>query len=317
MHDLNPSLKAKLENILVVLADVDGTLFRSPSDTLEHVARQLRKLPRAGIRFSVATGRAIAGVQTVVRSLEEARGQWPARRWTLPVVAYNGAVVAIPSEPIILDRLVIPPDTVAGTIATVLEADCTAFVYVCRQSYDLQPAESVHGYARTIYRPTSEFNGMSVKWSGHVDVALHDVVAMLVADPAATGNLSNIAKTLESRQNFIGVTTSGGPYLEVTAVGNSKLRGMRTLAHRLDRDLGLDQIMAIGDNFNDLEMLKHAGVSVAVANAPDSVKRIVDYVSDFNAGEGVVDSLRLLLSQRRTTVRHEKLTGEANVRFRR
>jgi hydroxymethylpyrimidine pyrophosphatase-like HAD family hydrolase len=315
MHDLNPSLTAKLENIRVVLADVDGTLFRSPTDTLEHVARQLRKLPRAGIRFSLATGRAIAGVQTVIRTLEQARGQWPARRWTLPVIAYNGAVVAIPSEPMVLDRFLIPPAAVAGTIATVLDADCTAFAYVCRQPFDLQPTEGVHGYTRTIHRPASEFNGMPVLWSENTDVAVHDVVAMLIADPAATGNLPSVAATLEAQQLLIRVTTSGGPYLEVTSTGNSKLRGMRSLAHRLDCDI--HQIMAIGDNLNDVEMLEHAGVSIAVANAPESVKRMVDYVSGFIAGEGVVDSLRLLLGQRRTTVRYEKLTGEANVRFRR
>jgi HAD superfamily hydrolase (TIGR01484 family) len=315
MHDLNPSLLAKLDKIRVVLADVDGTLFRSPTDTLEHVARQLRKLPRAGIRFSLATGRAITGVQTVIRSLEHARGQWPARRWTLPVVAYNGAVVAIPAEPMVLDRLLISPDAVARTIATVLDADCTAFAYVCPQRLDLQPAEAVHGYTRTLHRPPREFNGMPVFWSDDADPALHDVVAMLIADPAVTANLPRIAATLESQRLPIRVTTSGGPYLEVTSTGNSKLRGMRILAHRLDCDI--DHILAIGDNVNDVEMLAHAGVSVAVANAPASVRRMVDYVSGFIAGEGVVDCLRLLLSHRRTTVRYEKLTGEANVRSRR
>lgn len=315
MHDLSPVLAASLANIRVVLADIDGTLFRSPSDTLEHVARQLRKLPRVGIRFSVATGRAIAGVQPVVRRLERAHGQWSARHWMMPVIAYNGAVVAIPAEPLVLDRSTIPPEAVSGTIAAAYEADCTAFVYVCRQRLDLQYAEKVYGYTRSTFRPAIEFNGMTITWNDSDDVIIHDVVAMLIADPASTGNLSHVAKRLEIREPLIRVTSSGGPYLEVTSLGNSKLRGIHTLAHRLKCDI--EEIMCIGDNLNDLEMLQHAGVGVAVANAPDAVKRMADYVSPFSAGEGVVDSLRLLLDNRRAAVRYERLVRESNAKLRR
>lgn len=314
MFNVSSSQAASLDNIRVILADVDGTLFRSPTDTLEHVARHIRKVSRIGIRFSVATGRAIAGVQTVVHRLEEAHGHWTSRRWAMPVVAYNGAVVAIPEQPMILDRLVMSRDAVAETVTTVLEAGCTALAYVCRQPLDLQYTERVYGYTRTRHRPATEFNGMPIIWSSGDERGLEDVVAMLVADPDSTANLTAVTSALEARQLPVRVTTSGGPYLEITNSSNSKLRGMRTLAHRLRCDL--NHIMAIGDNLNDVEMLENAGFSVAVANAPDAVQRRVHYVSAFPAGEGVVDSLRLLLDQHRA-VRSERLLRDANARARR
>jgi len=305
---------ASLANIRVILADVDGTLFRSPTDTLEHIARHIRKVSRIGIRFSVATGRAIAGVRTVVRRLEEAHGDWTARRWTMPAVAYNGAVVAIPAEPVVLDRLVMSSDAVAKAIATVLDADCTALAYVCRQPFDLNYTERVYGYTRTRHHPQTEFNGMPIIWSPDSERALQDVVAMLVTDPDGTGNVATVAAALQARQLPVRVTTSGGPYLEITNSANSKLRGMRTLAHRLGCEL--NQIMAIGDNLNDVEMLDHAGFGVAVANAPDTVRCRVQYVSAFPAGEGVVDALRLLLQQHRA-VRSARLLRDAHARTRR
>jgi sugar-phosphatase len=51
-------------------------------------------------------------------------------------------------------------------------------------------------------------------------------------------------------------------------------------------------VMAIGDNFNDLEMIKQAGIGVAVANAPDEVLAAAKRRTSRPAVEGVVEALR-------------------------
>jgi hydroxymethylpyrimidine pyrophosphatase-like HAD family hydrolase len=57
--------------------------------------------------------------------------------------------------------------------------------------------------------------------------------------------------------------------------------------------------MAIGDNFNDMEMLAVAGIAVAVANAPDEVKRVADMVCALPAGQGAVEAMKMLLDVHR------------------
>jgi hydroxymethylpyrimidine pyrophosphatase-like HAD family hydrolase len=57
--------------------------------------------------------------------------------------------------------------------------------------------------------------------------------------------------------------------------------------------------MAIGDNFNDVEMLAVAGLAVAVANAPDEVKQVADIVCTLPAGQGAVEAMKMLLDVRR------------------
>jgi len=56
--------------------------------------------------------------------------------------------------------------------------------------------------------------------------------------------------------------------------------------------------MAIGDSYNDIEMLKWAGIGVAVGNAPPEVKRHADYVTASNDEDGVARALQHLVLQK-------------------
>jgi hydroxymethylpyrimidine pyrophosphatase-like HAD family hydrolase len=72
-----------LSAIKVVVMDIDGTLVSGPHDTLENITRQLRRLRAANIRFTVATGRTLAGARSVVERLLRVRMLMP------PMVAHN------------------------------------------------------------------------------------------------------------------------------------------------------------------------------------------------------------------------------------
>ena len=47
-----------------------------------------------------------------------------------------------------------------------------------------------------------------------------------------------------------------------------------------------EEIMAFGDNFNDIDMIRYAGLGVAMGNAADEVKQAADIVTDINDNEG-------------------------------
>ncbi|HPZ39075.1 MAG: phosphoglycolate phosphatase [Candidatus Methanoculleus thermohydrogenotrophicum] len=72
--------------------------------------------------------------------------------------------------------------------------------------------------------------------------------------------------------------------------GVSKGTAMRNLAE--DMGLHLDDILAIGDSENDTEMLRAAGVGVAVANAPESVRSAANWVSREGYGDGFVEAVK-------------------------
>ena len=63
-----------------------------------------------------------------------------------------------------------------------------------------------------------------------------------------------------------------------------------------DRNIGLDEVAYIGDDLNDLEVLRAVGFSVAPANARIEIKNSVDFVSAYNGGEGAVrDMIEFIL----------------------
>jgi hypothetical protein len=85
---------------------------------------------------------------------------------------------------------------------------------------------------------------------------------------------------------------SGVAYLLVDAC-TDKGRGLRELAKILD--LSPDNFVAIGDNFNDLPMFSAAGYSIAVGNAPEAVKRQVDYACQAKYGDGFCEGINHIL----------------------
>ncbi len=76
----------------------------------------------------------------------------------------------------------------------------------------------------------------------------------------------------------------------------SKAKGLIELAETLG--ISHDEIITVGDNYNDIEMLKYAGLGVAMGNAPELVKSKADYVTDSNDDEGLAKFLEKLISHR-------------------
>ena len=72
---------------------------------------------------------------------------------------------------------------------------------------------------------------------------------------------------------------------------------VRTLAERLA--IPLEQVMAIGDNYNDIEMLRAAGLGVAMGQSPDEVKAVVQAVTGSNEEDGVAQAIEYYALSRR------------------
>ena len=80
--------------------------------------------------------------------------------------------------------------------------------------------------------------------------------------------------------------------VDVLPVDGSKFNTIERLAKHMDFDM--EDIIAFGDGLNDLEMIKHVGIGVAMGNARDEVKEAADIVTDSNMDDGILNALRLL-----------------------
>lgn len=108
------------------------------------------------------------------------------------------------------------------------------------------------------------------------------------------GTPENI-NSLEGKMNFLlphlNISKSKPVYLEITHPTASKAQAIKWVAEQWN--VPQKDVIAIGDNYNDAEMLQWAGMGIAMGNAPTEVKQVADYVTQTNNEEG----LRLALEK--------------------
>jgi len=84
-----------------------------------------------------------------------------------------------------------------------------------------------------------------------------------------------------------------GVYIECATKGVTKAKGMEYVTNKLG--IPKERTIAMGDSINDIDMLQHAGISVAMANADDEVKAICSMVTTSSDDGGVADALQKLI----------------------
>lgn len=86
------------------------------------------------------------------------------------------------------------------------------------------------------------------------------------------------------------VTRSARTNIEISKKGISKETGIRKICEM--KDIPMDQVMAIGDNLNDLRLIQAAGLGVAMGNADARLKNVADDVTDTNERDGVAKAIQ-------------------------
>jgi Cof subfamily protein (haloacid dehalogenase superfamily) len=97
----------------------------------------------------------------------------------------------------------------------------------------------------------------------------------------------------DSMRSVCNAAFSKPNYLEVVPLGVDKAEALRQLTAILG--LELSQVAAIGDGLNDIEMLREAGLGIAMGNAPEAVKSEADWVTGTNNEGGVAQAVWKLL----------------------
>lgn len=100
----------------------------------------------------------------------------------------------------------------------------------------------------------------------------------------------NYLKEVEARlqkelANDLSVMRSKPYFLEFTELGVTKGTSLAILIEKLG--ISREEVIAIGDSYNDVAMIEFAGLGVAMGNAPDDVKQLADYVTDTNNNDGI------------------------------
>lgn len=265
-----------MQTYSMVFLDIDGTLIDSSHQVSPRTRALLEKLEKKGVSVILCSARSPAGIELV-------SGQAGLHG---PVVCYNGSLILDADRSILFDAGM---DAEEAVRFKQFAADAFPAVNVSAFLYNVWVADSVQdpGIRREAdiahHEPVEGPLSLAVQSVPHV----HKMLCM--GTPIQILQLQETAA-----QAFPGLELlrSGPIYLEVTAKGVSKRDAVEKLCIRYG--LGREVVVACGDNFVDLEMLRYAGLGIAMGNAPEEVKRAADFVTASNQEEGVYIALKSL-----------------------
>lgn len=253
----------------LIAIDLDGTLLtpRPTKIITPRTYQALRQAAEKGISIVIATGQTLSVLQHTCAGLPI----------SVPQIIENGAIIADIHTGHIFHEKPIPPEHILPTLNTLRSFD----LFRAYHSYQRVYVDSGTPRARDWYRPPVP-----------AVIEVDDVASLYPLSCiklAAVGEESTlIAKRQKLERHFAGklyVTQSAYDLLEFLHPAVSKGNALRTIAS----DLGIrpEEIVAFGDNPNDIGMLQFAGLGVAMGNASEEVKATADYITRSNAEDGV------------------------------
>lgn len=257
----------------LIVSDFDGTLIDSNHTVSPEVRTAIEEYVACGGIFAVCTGRMLRSILPLVRDLG-LKGL---------VAAYQGAVIADIETGKIIKSGGMPSEQMVRVCKAMEEIGCDFHIYSDNQIYTNIPDDNVYRQlheqilgvrAQFIGQPLSEF-------ALHNDL-IYQKAASLVAPK---DQMEQYEKLRQRLGNDFDVTCSANCLVEIAPINENKGEAVKFLAQ--EYGIPLSKTVAMGDNLNDLSMIKAAGIGVAVGNATDALKAAADDVTATN-DEGAV-----------------------------
>jgi len=280
---------APFSRVQLIAFDLDGTLLKAPHEAPGDRIRNLQASAKSfGVRLTLATGRTLKGVQNTLHALGDLGA--------MPIILYNGSLVIEPGLGKVVAHRQIDKETTNAVLSAVRAYDVEIFIYTVNISNGNQNVGSLETvwYAGNGATSTHEYNGMPTV-SLTSDVLDMPATAMLILAPT-TAAQDRIKLALQPIRG-ISITSSGSRYIEIRPAGSSKATAMQDLC--LSLHLQRSDVLAVGDNDNDVELLHWAGIGVSVKDASSAAVAVSDYVARFGAERAAIEVLDLVRRAKR------------------
>ncbi|MGY6648800.1 HAD family hydrolase [Wenyingzhuangia sp. IMCC45574] len=265
----------------IAFTDIDGTLLNSEREVSEMLKEQVARISEKNIPFILISSRMPSAMTHLQQDLNIV---------DLPIICYNGGLILADGE--VIDDISIPP-TILEDIAD-LNKDENFHISLYNNDDWYVPSmdfwakrEENNTKVTPIVKPTKDVINL---WTQEQKGA-HKVMCM--------GDKEHIDKVYSELGKLHGdklhLYRSKDTYLEIANKQISKLTGINELLACKYPHFSLENCIAFGDNYNDIEMLKAVKMGVAVANAKEEVLLIANAVSDINKKDGVAKAIQKFL----------------------
>lgn len=261
-----------LDLLRLVAIDLDDTLLTPEGKISERVRWAIREVQSLGCLVTLATGRMFRSAQPFAAELG----------LDLPLITYQGALIKTSRTQEVWREGSLRPDVLYPLLRFLEQAEVHINLYLGDDLYVAELNQIAANYAH--------FSQVPVQAVGRLSrfplAAATKVVA--IGDP---DYLRERLQPLALREfgSSLTINRSRPHFLEFGHPEATKAKALAHLASRLV--ISREQVMAIGDGENDLDMLEYAGVGVAMGNADAAALAVANFVTASNAEDGVAKAL--------------------------
>lgn len=255
--------------IKLIVTDIDGTILKHDFEFNQEVKDCIKSLTKDGIKVVLATGRMHSATKHIAKELE----------LDTPIISYQGGLIVHQEE--VLYEKNLDPKLARKIIKWAKKNNTHLNLYMEDKLYTEKDDEIIRRYtderlAEFIVKPFEE-------------ISLQRINKMLIVDFEDENRVTMCKEYLEKKYPDVHFVKSMPYFCEVCHPLAKKSDALNFL--REYWGLKKEEIMAIGDQNNDIELLKAGGIKVAMGNATDELKAVADYITDTVNNNGFVKAV--------------------------
>lgn len=255
----------------LICSDVDGTLLNSEHKIPSRNSEAIRQAVQRGVSFALTSGR----IKGALTCLQEELGIGG------PLICLNGAYI-VDGDDIVFEQT-ISTEVARAIVPVARQEGLQVFLYKGDHWY-ADVADDWSDYEHrvsTVLGIIEPFDQLLMRWEAK-DEGFHKMLCMS-NDRQAVVRCERLLK--ERFSDTLTIYLSSPHYIEILAKGIDKGVAVKKLASYLG--VGVEQVMVVGDFYNDIPMLETAGMSVVMANAPLPIQEYADLITASNDEAGL------------------------------
>ena len=273
-----PGTVPEAADIRIIAMDLDGTLVKGAQGITPRVRQALEDVRAAGIDITIATGRMFRSARRFAADLQV----------TLPIICYQGSLVRDPVTGVTHHHDVLPSGPAQAAVEFARERELHVNAYIDDDLYMEADTPEGRFYAASSNVPITFVDDLAEAVAAGstklVFVMDEDRVLDAVAD--MDGRFGSDVQATRSHPRFAEIVrrdvNKGTALARVAAVAN----------------VPLEQTMGIGDNLNDLDLVRAAGIGVAMGDGDPRVLAAADWITGSYEDDGVAQAIDRLLNGR-------------------
>ncbi len=277
-------------DIKLIAIDIDGILLNPDGQITRYTRHAIQAAQDAGMIVTLATARRYFSTLEIAEALGI----------DLPLIVYDGALIVNHPARAILRSQTLAPEVAAQVVEIFQRQGVQPVVQPCEcvlEEVLTGPAEYDHPELAT-YIALAENRLRRLPYAQLCAWQADPLRVVAFASQEAIERLIPEIAPLACSWHAISQGSYNCAELAIMHPGCSKASGVAALAARYQ--IPLSQVMAIGDNINDLEMLQRAGLGVAMGQAPEEVKAAAKVVTASNEEDGVALAIERFALARHT-----------------